>query len=64
MIVDFVCVLIETAEGIYLVVSTVRDRGIDQASRSLAKGPSDFRAVTIHTESSLDWRVWHEEGIV
>ena len=38
MVVDFVGVLVKATKGIDLVVSTIRDRGINKARGSLSQG--------------------------
>lgn len=36
MIVNFICILIEPSEGIYLVVAAIRHRGVDETRGSRA----------------------------
>lgn len=43
----FVSILIETPKGVYLVVPTVGDGRVDQASGSLAASPCDLWFVRI-----------------
>lgn len=65
MVVNLICVLVESTKGIYLVISAVCDRSIHQASRALSQSPGDFpRAVAFHTESTFDGRIGHEEGVI
>lgn len=45
MIVNFVRVLVEASESVNGVVAAVGNRGIHQASRSLAQGPDHLGAV-------------------
>ena len=47
MIVDFVCVLIETAKCIDLVIAAIGYRRVDEARGSLSQGSRDLRAVPI-----------------
>ena len=54
MVVDLVCVLIESSKGIYLVVSAEGNGCVHQTSRSLAQSSSDLWFVAIHTETTLD----------
>lgn len=64
MVVYFIGVLIKATEGIYLVVSAIGDRGIDQASGPLAESTGDLRAISVHHGAILHRGIRHNEGIV
>jgi len=65
MIVDLIRVLVETAEGVNLVVSAVGDRGVDQTSRPLTQCSGDLWSISISTESAtFDRGIRHEECVV
>ena len=61
MIVDLVCVLIETAESVDLVVAAVGDGCVDKTGRTLSESPCYFGTVPITTV--FEGRVWHNVGI-
>lgn len=62
MVVDFVGVLVETAESVDLVVSAVGDGCIDETGRTLSQSPCDFGTVPI--TAVLEGRIWHDVGVV
>jgi hypothetical protein len=64
MVIDLVCVLIETPEGIDLIISTVSYRGVNKTRRPLPKGTGHSRPVPIHCGSLFRRRIWQNEGIV
>ena len=64
MVVHLVCILVEAAEGIDLVVSAIRDRGINKARRSLAQSSRYLGTVAITITSALSRRIGHEKGII
>ena len=55
MIVNLICVLVKSSEGIDLIVSAEGDGRIHQARGSLPQGPSYFWLVAVHAEATLDW---------
>jgi hypothetical protein len=56
MVVDLIGILVKATKGIDLVVSTIRDRGINKARGSLSQGP-------VQLEISTAWysRFWELE---
>lgn len=64
MVVNLVCILIETTKGVYLVTAAVGDRRVDQTGRSLTKSPCNRRAITISAQSPFDGGIWHKKGVV
>lgn len=45
MVLDFVSILVKPAEGVYLVVPTVRHWGIDETCRTLAQSAGHLVSV-------------------
>lgn len=64
MVVYFVCVLIEATKCIYLVVTAVCYRGVDQACRSVAHGPCHLGPIGIDGGSAFGRRVGHDVCII
>lgn len=63
VVVDFVRVLVEAAEGVDLVIPTVCHRGIDKARRTLAQSAGHFGPVSVR-RGLLHRRAGHDVGIV
>lgn len=63
VVVDFVSVLIEPAECIYLVVPTVCHRGVDETCGTLAKSAGHLGPVPVR-RGFLHWRAGHYVGVI
>jgi hypothetical protein len=48
MVIDFIGVLVKPSKGIDLIVAAISNRGVDEASRSLAESPCDPRPIPVH----------------
>jgi hypothetical protein len=64
MVVNLICVLVESSKGIDLVIAAESDRGVYKTRRPLTYSPRNQGSIAIGVESSLDGRIGHQKSVV
>lgn len=64
MVVYFICELIKATKRIYLIVSAICHRSIDQTCGTLSQGAGDLWAIAVGCRSTFCRRVRHDVGII
>lgn len=64
VVVNLICVLVETTESVDLVVPTICNGGVNQTGWSLAESSGDGRSIAIRMHPTLHGRIRHKEGVI